>query len=63
MVVPFRRQLYVYPVPVAALSTTLPPVQKDVAPAAVMDAVGAAVTLTVVPDEVVEHPLEVTTTV
>jgi hypothetical protein len=63
MVVPLRRQVYVYPVPVAALSTTLPPEQKEVAPAAVMDAVGAAVTVTVVPDEVVEHPLEVTTTV
>jgi hypothetical protein len=48
---------------VDAFSTTLPPEQKAVLPAEVMDAVGAAFTVTAVPAEVVEQPLEETTTV
>jgi hypothetical protein len=63
MTVPFLRQEYVLPVPVDAFSTTLPPEQKAVLPAEVMDAVGAAFTVTAVPAEVVEQPLEETTTV
>ncbi len=46
-----------------ALSRTLLPVQNDVEPPAVMVAVGAVFTVTLVLDEVVLQPLLVTTTV
>ena len=49
--------------PVLALSTTLPPVQKLVDPPAVIVAVGEVFAVTLVPAEVVEQPLLVTTTV
>ena len=42
MVLPFRAQVYVYPLPVLPLSTTLPPEQKEVAPPAVIVFEGSA---------------------
>jgi len=48
---------------VFAFNTTLPPVQKDVEPPAVIVAMGAVLTVTVLAEEVVEQPLLVTTTV
>jgi hypothetical protein len=53
----------VYPVPVLAFSTTLLPEQNDVDPPAVIVAVGAALTVTDKPEEVVLQPLLVTATV
>lgn len=46
-----------YPDPVNADNTTLPPVQNVIGPPAVMDAVGETFTVTVVIAEVRVHPL------
>ena len=55
MLVPLRRQTYVYPVPVVAFNTTLPPLQMLVEPAAVIVAVGGAPTVTFTAEEVAEQ--------
>ena len=61
MAAPFNLQTYVKPVPVLALSTTEPPVQKLVEVAGVMVAVGAALTVTTVGEEVAEQALALVT--
>ena len=49
--------LHKYDAPALAVKVTLPPVQKVVAPPAVMFATGAAFTVMAVPALVAEHPL------
>ena len=53
---PFWYQTYAEAVPVEAFNTTLPPEQKDVAPAAVNVEVGAALMVTDTLVDVLEHP-------
>ena len=63
MVLPFRAQVYVYPLPVLPLSTTLPPEQKEVAPPAVIVFEGWLPTLMATEAEVAEQMPLLTTTV
>ena len=62
IIVLFLNHWYVKPVPVLALSTTLPPLQNVVAVLAVAVAVGFVATEATVVDEVSLHPVAFVTT-